>query len=276
MNTSGWMAGHRKSILFLLVVLIVAGGASSIRMPASLFPAIDFPRVRVDLDAGDRPADRMGMEVTWPVEEAVRSVPGVRTIRSTTSRGSAEISINFDWGQDMQAAALQVQSAISQIAGTMPQGTTFEVHRMDPTVFPVLAYSLISDVRSSVDLRDTALYETPPPPVDGPRCRDGHGPGRGYGGVSCHCRSAETGVLQYVHRRRVENPLRRECDRGCRQAGRSLQALPRRFRHAPGHPRRHRQDSSEVGRKWRGDARRHRHDQQRRRAAMDAGHLRRS
>ncbi|MGD0661085.1 MAG: efflux RND transporter permease subunit, partial [Syntrophorhabdales bacterium] len=95
MNTSGWMAGHRKSILFLLVVLIVAGGASSIRMPASLFPAIDFPRVRVDLDAGDRPADRMGMEVTWPVEEAVRSVPGVRTIRSTTSRGSAEISINF-------------------------------------------------------------------------------------------------------------------------------------------------------------------------------------
>lgn len=162
MNTSGWMAGHRKSILFLLVVLIVAGGASSIRMPASLFPAIDFPRVRVDLDAGDRPADRMGMEVTWPVEEAVRSVPGVRTIRSTTSRGSAEISINFDWGQDMQAAALQVQSAISQIAGTMPQGTTFEVHRMDPTVFPVLAYSLISDVRSSVDLRDTALYEIRP------------------------------------------------------------------------------------------------------------------
>ena len=105
-------------------------------MPASLFPRIDFPRVRVDLDAGDRPADRMGMEVTWPVEEAVRSVPGVRTIRSTTSRGSAEISVNFDWGQDMQAAALQVQSAISQIAGTLPQGTTFEVRRMDPTVFP--------------------------------------------------------------------------------------------------------------------------------------------
>ncbi len=162
MNTSGWMAGHRKSILFLLVVLIVAGGASSIRMPASLFPRIDFPRVRVDLDAGDRPADRMGMEVTWPVEEAVRSVPGVRTIRSTTSRGSAEISIDFDWGQDMQAAALQVQSAISQIAGTMPQGTTFEVHRMDPTVFPVLAYSLTSDARSSVDLRDTALYQLRP------------------------------------------------------------------------------------------------------------------
>jgi CzcA family heavy metal efflux pump len=162
MNASEWMAGHRKSILFLLAVLIVAGGVSSIRMPASLFPRIDFPRVRVELDAGDRPASQMGMEVTWPVEEAVRSVPGVRTIRSTTSRGSADISVNFDWGQDMITAALQVQSAISQIVGTLPQGTTFNVRRMDPTVFPVLGYSLSSDVKSSVNLRDTALYQIRP------------------------------------------------------------------------------------------------------------------
>ncbi len=162
MTASEWMANHRKSILFLLAVLIVAGGLSSLRMPASLFPRIDFPRVRIELDAGDRPADRMGMEVTWPVEEAVRSIPGVQTIRSTTSRGSAEISVNFDWGQDMMAAALQVQSAVSQIAGTLPQGTMFNVRRMDPTVFPVLAYSLSSDVRSPVDLRDTALYQLRP------------------------------------------------------------------------------------------------------------------
>ena len=53
----------------------------------------------MNVDAGDRPADRMAIEVTWPIEEAVRAVPGVRTVRSTTSRGSADVSINFDWGQ---------------------------------------------------------------------------------------------------------------------------------------------------------------------------------
>lgn len=162
MNAPEWMARHRKSILFLIALFIVAGGLASLRMPASLFPRVDFPRVRVDLEAGDRPADRMGMEVTWPVEEAVRSVPGVRTVRSITSRGSAEILVNFDWGQDMIAAALQVQSAVSQITGTLPQGTTFRVRRMDPTVFPVLAYSLSSKVGSLVDLRDTALYQLRP------------------------------------------------------------------------------------------------------------------
>ena len=58
----------------------------------------------------------------------------------------------------MIAAALQVQSAISQIAPTMPKGTTFTVRRMDPTVFPVLAYSLSSQTQSLIGLRDTAQY----------------------------------------------------------------------------------------------------------------------
>lgn len=162
MKTSEWMLRYRKPILFLLALLIIGGSLSSLRMPASLFPRVDFPRVRVKLDAGDRPADRMGVEVTWPVEEAVRSVPGARSIRSVTSRGSAEISVDFDWGADMIIAALQVQSAISQINGTLPQGTTFTVRRMDPAVFPVLAYSLSSQTRSLVELRDTALYDLRP------------------------------------------------------------------------------------------------------------------
>jgi len=52
--------------------------------------------------------------VTTPVEESLRSIPGVPTLRSTTSRGSAEIFINFDWGEDMIAALLQVESQINK------------------------------------------------------------------------------------------------------------------------------------------------------------------
>src|SRR5437762_13481668 len=104
----------------------------------------------------------MMVEVTFPIEQAVRAVPGVRNVRSTTSRGSAEISINFDWGEDMVAAMLQVESAINQVVPSLPQGTTFNVRRMDPTVFPVLAYSLTSDTHSLVELRDLALYTLRP------------------------------------------------------------------------------------------------------------------
>jgi len=162
MKFTAWVQAHRRSILFLLTVFGLAGLMSSFYLPVGLFPNVSFPRVVVNLDAGDRPAERMAIEVTWPIEEAVRAVPGVRSVRSTTSRGSADISINFAWGQDMVAAMLQVESAINQVKGSLPAETTFEVRRMDPTVFPVLGYSLTSDTHSLVELRDLALYQIRP------------------------------------------------------------------------------------------------------------------
>ena len=104
----------------------------------------------------------MAVEVTYPVEEAVRAVPGVRSVRSATSRGSAEISINFAWGEDMVASMLQVESAISRQLSSLPTGLTFDVRRMDPTVFPVLGYSLTSDTHSLSELHDLALYHIRP------------------------------------------------------------------------------------------------------------------
>jgi len=162
MNWAVWMQSHRRSMFFCLAVLVAGGIASSVKLPVALFPHVNFPRIVVDLEAGDRPAELMAIEVTWPVEEAVHAVPGVLNVRSTTSRGSAQISTNFDWGEDMVAAMLQVESAINQILSDLPPGTHFNVRRMDPTVFPVLAYSITSDTQSLVSLRDLAQYQLVP------------------------------------------------------------------------------------------------------------------
>lgn len=162
MTITRWMQAHRRSLLFLLLLLALGGMVTSLFLPVALFPQVYFPRVVVSVDAGDRAAERMAIEVTWPVEEAVRAVPGVREVRSTTSRGSAEISINFDWSEDMIAAMLQMQSAVNQVLPSLPQGTSFLVRRMDPTVFPVQAYSLTSDTHSLVELRDIAQYQLRP------------------------------------------------------------------------------------------------------------------
>lgn len=162
MNFVAWMQAHRRSVLFLLALLALGGLAASWTLPVALFPHVDFPRIVVSLDAGDRPAERMTTEVTMPVEEAVRSVPGLRNLRSTSSRGSAEISINFDWSQDMIYAMLQVESTINQILSALPAGTKFEVRRMDPTVFPTVAYTLTSTKQSLTTLRDIAYYQLRP------------------------------------------------------------------------------------------------------------------
>ena len=159
---NNWIQAHRRSILFLVAMLAVAGAVISFRLPVTLFPNVDFPRLVISLEAGDRAAELMELQVTRPVEEAVRAVPGVESVRSTSSRGSAEISVNSGWGTDMISTMLQVQAAVSRVLPSLPAGSSFKVQRMDPTVFPVLAYSLTSTTRSLVELHDIARYQLVP------------------------------------------------------------------------------------------------------------------
>ncbi len=162
MTLKDWTQSHRRSILFLLLALALAGSIAALKLPVTLFPTVDFPRVAVSLEAGDQPAEQMELLVTRPVEEAVRHVPGVRNVRSTTSRGSAEVSINFDWGRDMAVSTLQINAAIAQILAQLPSGVQVNTRRMDPTAFPIIAYSLVSSELSSTQLRDIAEYQIKP------------------------------------------------------------------------------------------------------------------
>ncbi len=157
-----WNSDHRRSILFLFVVTAAVGGLLALKLPVSLFPTIDFPRVMVSLEAGDQPIEQMVLQVTTPVEAAVRRVPGVHSVRSTTSRGAADISINFDWGIDMETAALQINAAISPLLPALPKDTVLDVRRMDTTVFPIIAYSLTSKTTSLTQLHDIAQYQLLP------------------------------------------------------------------------------------------------------------------
>ncbi|HET7931768.1 MAG TPA: efflux RND transporter permease subunit [Rhodanobacteraceae bacterium] len=163
MNFVAWIHAHRRSLLFLILVLALVGLGAAFRLPVSLFPDVSFPRVRVDIDAGDRPANQMVVALTTPVEEAIRRVRGVRDVRSTTSRGSAEINVSFDWGADMDRALLDVDAAMNQVLPDLPRGTRIQAHRMDPTgTEPVLAYSLRSDTLTPVQLYDLAQYQLRP------------------------------------------------------------------------------------------------------------------
>lgn len=159
---SRWLSGQARFIVLVFVLLALSGSATAVRLPVSLFPHIDFPRVVVAVDAGDRPADQMVNQVTRPVERALRTVPGVVSVRSTSSRGSAELSVNFAWGADMVAATLQAESAINGALPDLPPGVRFEVRRMDPTVFPVLGLALVSSSRDQVALRDFGQLQLAP------------------------------------------------------------------------------------------------------------------
>jgi CzcA family heavy metal efflux pump len=150
------LSRHARSIWLAVALLTLGGLLAATKLPVSLFPHIDYPRVVVAVDAGDRDAAQMAAEITRPIEVALRAVPGVTRVRSTTSRGSAEVALNFDWGDDMVAATLATQGAIATILPDLPAGTRFEVRRSDPTIFPVLGIALTSDNLDQQALRQIA------------------------------------------------------------------------------------------------------------------------
>ncbi len=157
-----WLQRHRRSLLFMLVVLVLAGLMAALKMPVALFPNITFPRIVVSADSGNMPISQTQIAVTQPLEQALRAVPGVERIRATTARGAAEISVQFAWGTNMTSALLQAESAVNRVLPVLPPGTRFNARRMDPTVFPILGLSLTSNRLDPVALRHYAYYDLRP------------------------------------------------------------------------------------------------------------------
>ena len=96
-----WLARSTRTIFFFAVMLTMAGVYLAFKVPISVFPETSFPRVVIGVDNGVMPVEQMEVTVTRPIEDAVNTVPGLLTVRSTTSRGSAEVSLFFDWNVDM-------------------------------------------------------------------------------------------------------------------------------------------------------------------------------
>ncbi|MBN2563953.1 MAG: efflux RND transporter permease subunit [Phycisphaerae bacterium] len=158
----GFVIRHRKGILFVSLVVCLAGAYSAYRMPASVFPQTDFPRVVILLDNGVMPADEMMATITRPIEEAMKNIPGAVNIRSATGRGSAEVNVFFDWKTDMVQAELYVLGRLSQIRSTLPATTEAAVHRLTFAAFPVIGISMTSDRRGVTDLWEMARYDIQP------------------------------------------------------------------------------------------------------------------
>jgi multidrug efflux pump subunit AcrB len=163
MSFPAWIGQHRRSLLFVAFALALAGIFAAINLPVGLFPVTSFPRIRIEVDAGAMPAKQMLIDVTEPLERVARAVPAAQDVTSTTSRGSAEIFVDFPWGYDMNQALLAVDAAFAQQLPSLPQGTSYDIIQMSPNVImPFVSYALISNSVSAADLKQLAEYQITP------------------------------------------------------------------------------------------------------------------
>ncbi|MCF7848960.1 MAG: efflux RND transporter permease subunit, partial [Kiritimatiellales bacterium] len=153
---------HALSIIFISVALCLGGIYSALKVPSSVFPQTNFPRVAILVDNGVMPGDEMMARITRPIEETMKDIPGAERVRSTTGQGAAEISVYFNWQTDMKEAELFVLGRLSQIRSRLPQDAETSVYRMTFSSFPILGVSLTSDTRDITHLWETARYNLKP------------------------------------------------------------------------------------------------------------------
>ena len=158
-----WLTRSSKTIFFFLLVLTLAGVYAAFQVPISVFPDTNFPRVVIGVDNGVMPVEQMQVTITKPIEDAINSVPGLTTVRSTTSRGSAEISLFFDWNVDMYQTLQLADAALAKVEQTLPSTARVTTHRLTFATFPILGYALTSDTVPLTQLWEIATYDLRPP-----------------------------------------------------------------------------------------------------------------
>src|SRR5215475_10742314 len=146
-----WFARHSKSIVFLIIILGIVGIYEAVQLPVAVFPTTNFPLIVVGVDNG-----------VMPIEQAVNSVPGLESVRSVTSRGSAEVNLLFNWNVNMIQTLQMVDAAVSRIQSSLPPTAKIESHRMDFASFPIIGYSLTSDTIPQTELWELATYDIKP------------------------------------------------------------------------------------------------------------------
>lgn len=153
---------YKFPLLAIGILILIGGFFTYQNLKTGLFPDITFPKIKVIADAGQQPVDKMMATVTIPLENILRRTEGLQYIRSTTSRGSCEISVFLDWNMDINTAKAQIESFINQSQGNILPNTVFSVEKMNPSILPVMGYSLEGEGLSQVDLKKIAKYQIKP------------------------------------------------------------------------------------------------------------------
>jgi multidrug efflux pump subunit AcrB len=157
-----WFQRFSRPIFFLIVCVAITGTYLAFTIPVSVFPNTDFPRIVIGVDNGVMPADQMLVTITRPIEESINSVPGLQRVVSTTSRGSAEVDLFFDWNNDMVLTLQRVDAVVARLQAELPATAKLETHRLTFASFPILGYSLTSDAIPQDKLWEIATYDIKP------------------------------------------------------------------------------------------------------------------
>jgi len=138
-----------RPVLTTMVTLIVVvlGAVSLSRLQIDMLPEIELPTLTVDTEYEGASPEVMERRVTRIVEEIVGTVPGVEEMSSESSRGESEVRVRFEWGKDIDTAALDVQSKLEDEISELPEDIVRpRIRKFDVSSFPVVLMGISSEL----------------------------------------------------------------------------------------------------------------------------------
>jgi HAE1 family hydrophobic/amphiphilic exporter-1 len=155
-NITSFSVKYPVTVLMMILGIILLGYISYDKLGTDLFPNLTNPHLYIEMKAGERPPEEIEKQYIEPIEAQASRQEGVLSVSSTSKVGRANISIEYNWEQDMDAAFLDIQKALSSYSQN-EDISEFNISRYDPNAEPIMLIALEHEsITNMNELRKTA------------------------------------------------------------------------------------------------------------------------
>lgn len=158
MNLSDFSLKRPVGAIVLNILIVIFGVVGYSFLGVREYPAIDPPTINVRTSYTGANSEIVESQITEPLEKAINGIEGIRTISSTSSLGSSNISVEFQLGSDMEKSANDVRDKVSQAQRNLPQDIDAPptVTKADANSDPIIFMPVVSSKMSATELSDYA------------------------------------------------------------------------------------------------------------------------
>lgn len=157
MSLAEFAVKRKVAVVMGTSALILVGVISLFVLPQEYFPKIQFPQITIVTDYSNAAPEEIETLITRPVEESIGSVPGIKRIESVSREGRSTITASFNWGQNIDFAALGIREKIDLIKERLPKEADDPiVLKFDPLATPIMLISVTAPKLEPVRLKHLA------------------------------------------------------------------------------------------------------------------------
>jgi len=158
MRITDFFIRRKVTTTLLMAAILVFGILSYLGLPVSDLPTVEYPTIQVQAALPGANPDTMASSVATPLEKEFSTIAGIDSMSSSSSLGSTNITLQFDLSRNIDAAAQDVQAAISRAGGNLPTNMPAppSYSKVNPAAQPILYMSCKSNTMTQAQLDEYA------------------------------------------------------------------------------------------------------------------------